>query len=178
MTAGRSSLLVVRRLAVSLTLACVAAVAIAACGDDEGGKTTTVVETVTTATTTATTGTSTTPGASQSFAAFQSPSKNIGCVAQDGYARCDIRDRDWQPPARPADCDVDYGQGLSVQAGEAATFVCAGDTALDDAAPVLEYGTATKRGLVQCESAQAGITCRDEETGRGFFISRQSYKLL
>lgn len=157
-----------------------AALAIAACGDDDGGKTTTIVETTTVqANTTSTeTGTTSTTTAPESFAAFQSPSRNIGCVASDGFARCDIRDRDWQSPAKPAGCEVDYGQGLSIQAGEAATFVCAGDTALDSGAPVLEYGASTKRGLVRCESAQAGITCRDEESGRGFFISRESYKLL
>lgn len=154
-----------------------AAIAVASCGDDDG-KTTTIVPTATAQTTPSATGGSTSTAAPESFAAFQSPSKNIGCVATDGYARCDIRDRQWQPPAKPAGCEVDYGQGLLISAGEPAGFVCAGDTALDSDAPVLAYGAATKRGLVRCESAQAGITCRDEESGRGFFISRESYKLL
>lgn len=166
-----------RVLALALSMICV--VALAGCGD-EGGKTTTVVQTTSAPASTSDAGatTTTTTTAPQSLTAFQSPSRNIGCVASDGFARCDVRDRAWQPPAKPAGCEVDYGQGLSIRAGEAAALVCAGDTALDSGAPVLEYGASTKLGLVRCESAQAGITCRDEESGRGFFISRESYKLL
>lgn len=167
---------------VTALLVLTAALAIASCGDD-GGKTTTIVQTTSAPASTSEAGgttatTTTTTTAPQSLTAFQSPSRNIGCVASDGFARCDVRDRAWQPPAKPAGCEVDYGQGLSIRAGEAAALVCAGDTALDSGAPVLEYGASTKLGLVRCESAQAGITCRDEESGRGFFISRESYKLL
>ena len=38
-----------------------------------------------------------------------------------------IIDRDWSPPPRPADCEFDYGQGISLAPGEQAQFVCAGD---------------------------------------------------
>ena len=55
------------------------------------------------------------------------------------WARCDIIDRDWSPPAQPADYEFDYGQGISLASGEHAQFVCAGDTAFG-ADEVLPYG--------------------------------------
>jgi hypothetical protein len=92
--------------------------------------------------------------------------------------RCDIDKRDWDPPARPASCpdQVDYGQGIELRAGSKAKFVCAGDTALGAGDP-LPYGQSIAAGLLRCESAESGISCRDVETGRGFSLSIQSYDL-
>jgi hypothetical protein len=61
----------------------------------------------------------------------------------DGGARCDIRKRDWKPLPRPASCppQTDYGQGLQVAHGGQASFVCAGDTALEPGLASLSYGT-------------------------------------
>jgi hypothetical protein len=99
----------------------------------------------------------------------------VGCNAD--WARCDIIDRDWSPPPRPADCEFDYGQGISLAPGEQAEFVCAGDTAFG-ADEVLPYGQSITAEVLQCESAQSGITCRDVRTGHGFSISRQAYRLF
>src|SRR5690349_1741503 len=58
-----------------------------------------------TATGTATTSTQAeSPTRFVSLATFQSPSGNIGCVIAGDIARCDIVQRTWQPPARPASC--------------------------------------------------------------------------
>ena len=92
-------------------------------------------------------------------------------------ARCDIIDRDWYPPARPTDCEYDYGQGISITPGGSAQFVCAGDTAFG-ADDVLAYGDAIRAGSMRCESAESGITCRDTGTGRGFSIAREAYRLF
>lgn len=110
---------------------------------------------------------------------FRSPSGNIGCVMFEGGARCDIRKRDWSPPSRPASCpeQVDFGQGLSVDHTGTASFVCAGDTALDPSATPLEYGEASEMGGTQCISRSEGITCANH-SGHGFFVSIQSYKLF
>jgi hypothetical protein len=70
----------------------------------------------------------------------------------------DIIDRDWSPPARPADCEFDYGQGISLAPGEQAQFMCAGDTAFG-ADEVLPYGESITAGALQCDSAEGGITC-------------------
>jgi hypothetical protein len=55
--------------------------------------------------------------------------------------------------------------------------VCAGDTVFgsDD---VLPYGESITAGVLRCESADSGITCRDTKTGHGFSIARQAYQLF
>ncbi len=108
---------------------------------------------------------------------FRSPTGNIGCALSDGSARCDINTRDWSPPGRPADCpsDVDFGQGLIVSGSGPAQFVCAGDTALDPSGPALDYGQEAQVGSFSCTSRSDGMTCRNLDTGSGFFISRQRY---
>ena len=108
---------------------------------------------------------------------FVSPTGNVSCMIDADWARCDIIDRDWSPPPSPADCEFDYGQGISLAPGEQAQFVCAGDTAFG-ADEVLPYGDSIAAGVLRCESAESGITCRDTKTGRGFAISIESYRLF
>ena len=108
---------------------------------------------------------------------FVSPSGNVSCMLDADWARCDIIDRDWSPPPRPADCEFDYGQGISLAPAEQAQFVCAGDTAFG-ADEVLPYGESITAGVLRCESAQSWITCRDVRTGHGFSISREAYRLF
>ncbi|WP_240630783.1 DUF6636 domain-containing protein [Mycolicibacterium sp. GF69] len=108
---------------------------------------------------------------------FQSPSGNVSCIIDVDYVRCDILDRDWPLPPRPADCELDYGQGIEMNRGQRAQFVCAGDTTFGGA-EVLGYGEAIRAGAMRCESAEAGVTCRDGDEDRGFFLSRESYQLF
>ncbi len=108
---------------------------------------------------------------------FISPTGNVACMIDADWARCDIIDRDWSPPPRPADCEFDYGQGISLAPGESAQFVCAGDTAFGTD-EVLPYGDSITAGVLRCESADAGITCRDAQTSHGFSISQQAYQLF
>lgn len=110
---------------------------------------------------------------------FQSPSGNVGCYIDPTTVRCDIAERDWPLPARPADCDlhVDFGQGLILSAGGEARFVCAGDTALGYG-ETLAYGSSIAAGTLTCDSAESGITCRDSATQHGFAISRQAYQIF
>jgi hypothetical protein len=115
--------------------------------------------------------------------AFHSPSGNVGCQISPTSVRCDIDQRDWSPPPRPADCRLDFGQGISIEAGGPAHFVCAGDTArvlppYGGAGEPLPYGEAITAGPMRCESAESGMTCRDAGTGRGFSISREAYRLF
>lgn len=108
---------------------------------------------------------------------FVSPTGNVSCMVDADFARCDIMDRDWSPPPRPADCEFDYGQGISLAPDEQPQFVCAGDTTFG-ADEVLPYGQSITAGLLRCESAQSWITCRDVRTGHGFSISREAYRLF
>jgi hypothetical protein len=108
---------------------------------------------------------------------FISPTGNVACMIDADWARCDIIDRDWSPPPRPADCEFDYGQGISLAPGEPAQFVCAGDTAFGTD-EVLPCGDSITAGMLRCDSADAGITCRDTQTSHGFSISQQAYQLF
>ena len=108
---------------------------------------------------------------------FVSPSGNVSCMVDADSARCDIIDRDWSPPPRPADCEFDYGQGISLAPDEQAQFVCAGDTAFG-ADEVLPYGQSITAGVLRCESAKAWISCSDVRSGHGFSISREAYRLF
>ena len=108
---------------------------------------------------------------------FISPTGNVACMIEPSWARCDIIDRDWSLPPRPADCEFDYGQGISLNAGGPAEFVCAGDTAFGPD-EVLPYGSSKVAGALRCESAESGITCRDGQTGHGFSIAREAYRIF
>lgn len=112
------------------------------------------------------------------FTGFRSPSANIGCyIDAAAGVRCDIARRDWRVPPRPASCDVDYGQGISLGRTGRARFVCAGDTALGPAR-VLGYDRRIRRGAYTCTSTPRGITCINRRTRHGFFLSRQRYRLF
>jgi hypothetical protein len=123
------------------------------------------------------TGTQATDRVVHELTGFVAPSGNVSCMLDADWARCDIIDRDWSPPLRPADCEFDYGHGISLAPGEQAQFVCADDTAFG-ADEVLPYGESITAGLLRCESTEAGITCRDTKTSRGFEISREAYRLF
>lgn len=117
------------------------------------------------------------PAHAEPLIGFSSPSGNIGCYVAEDYVRCDIAERDWAPPPRPAGCEFDYGQGIAFADGDPPAFVCAGDTALHAGAP-LAFGRNVAAGPMQCTSQETGVTCRDTRTGGGFTISRQAYELF
>lgn len=109
--------------------------------------------------------------------AFTSPSGNVGCHLDASVARCDIRERSWAPPLRPASCQFAYGQGMALRPGRPAEFVCSGDSTLGAGAE-LGYGDSITAGTLRCESADTGITCRDTKTRHGFTLSREAYHLF
>jgi hypothetical protein len=88
-----------------------------------------------------------------------------GCYLDVDYVRCDIGEADWSPPPRPADCEYDYGQGITIVPGGRAEFVCAGDTGLAPDGTALAYGQSISAGVLQCDSAESGITCRASTLG-------------
>lgn len=143
-----------------------------------GGEETTIGESTSTSTSTAEDGAPPPADVEVSeLTGFSSPTGNIGCYIEPGTVRCDIGERDWKPPAKPADCGGDYGQGITMDAGGAPEFVCANDSALG-AGDVLDYGRSIGAGLLRCESAATGMTCTDTETGRGFMLAKESYELF
>ncbi len=108
---------------------------------------------------------------------FVTPSGNIACAVSGTGARCDIGDRSWTAPPKPASCPLDYGNGLSVSAS-GAVVACAGDTLLHSTASVLAYGHGIRNGQVQCVSQSAGVRCEYLPTGHGFTIAKEAYTLF
>jgi hypothetical protein len=112
------------------------------------------------------------------------PSGNIACyvtsgtpgdATDPGQARCDIRQDSWTPPERPASCSGDWGHSLTV-GPDGAAFACVSDSAVND--NVVGYGTTQVRGAFSCSVDQSGVTCTDRDTGHGFAISSERYRLF
>jgi hypothetical protein len=108
---------------------------------------------------------------------FLSPSRNIGCYLTSANARCDIREREWLAPPKPADCPTDWGHALAVRGDAPGGFRCAGDTAIGGQ-PVLPYGSVARRGPVECRSEETGVECVNLDTGHGFAVSAAEYRLF
>jgi hypothetical protein len=112
----------------------------------------------------------------ESQAVFSTPSKNIACAMEPSFTRCDISERSWSAPPKPASCELDYGNGLAINAGTAG-ITCAGDTVLG-APRILPYGQAVRVGTVACTSSAAGVRCADQATGHGFLLAKESYQVF
>ena len=108
---------------------------------------------------------------------FRTPSKNIVCALNRSAVRCDIAQNKWKLPAKPADCEFDWGNGIYLQAGTA-TFTCASDSLLGAPTQTLEYGHALRSGDVVCSSEKTGLTCKNDKTGRGFTMSISRYSFF
>ncbi|MFI6072905.1 DUF6636 domain-containing protein [Actinoplanes sp. NPDC051343] len=108
---------------------------------------------------------------------FQSPSKNITCDLTTGAVRCEIIKRDWEPPPKPASCELGWGHGMSIENGRA-DFVCAGDTVIGTASEVLPYGSSLRAGNVQCDSGNVSLRCVDEKSQHGFTLAVADYNLF
>ncbi len=155
------------------------AVALAGCGSDTKTVTETQTQGVSTAEAPTASAAAAVPAGNHGPHYFETPSHNIGCYLDSRSVRCDIRERDWSPPPKPRYCikaGVDWGQGVAVGAHRA-SIVCAGDTTLGGPG-LLGYGRSARRGPVYCLSRAAGITCRNADTGHGFFLSRARYRLF
>jgi hypothetical protein len=116
---------------------------------------------------------------------FTTPSRNIYCRyfddgsgdSPDPAIRCDIRERSATLP-RPNDCDLEWGDAVQITSrGEAGTWVCHGDTTVDDDLLVLPYGSAWKHGRLACTSDPKGLTCLNPN-GHGFRLSKATQQVF
>ncbi len=108
---------------------------------------------------------------------FRTPSGNIGCVYDSSppYLRCDIRTGLKPRPTRPASCDLDWGDSVSLGRTGRTQLSCHGDTVFGSRGRVLRYGTKWTRGPFSCRSRTTGLTCRNT-AAHGFFLSRQRWR--
>ena len=91
--------------------------------------------------------------------------------------RCDIGRKSWSAPAKPADCELDWGTGLSLQGADEATFTCAGDTVLG-AEEKLEYGDSLRAGDFLCSSDSKAMRCENVSSGHGFTLAIARYTVF
>ncbi len=108
---------------------------------------------------------------------FLSPTGNIGCRLGPSSVRCDIRQRDFVVPPKPASCNLDWGNALGLNSQGAGQFRCVGDTAIGGVIAVLAYGSVARRGPFECRSSENGTECVDLDTGHGIFLSRGEFRL-
>lgn len=113
------------------------------------------------------------------YTVFESPTGNILCGItgrESNDVRCDIGERDWEPPPRPAECEFDYGTGTELDDSGAA-ITCASD-AVGEPELTLEYGERIQGGDILCTSTESGMTCTHQGTGHGFRLARAEYELF
>lgn len=108
------------------------------------------------------------------YAAFQSPSGNIGCDIRDGIAACVVGENSWNAPPPDEYCDATWGISVEV-AGSLGTLTCRGDATAQG--PALPYGYEIEFGPVLCRSEESGVTCDNRTTGHGFKVNRASFDL-
>lgn len=134
------------------------------------------------------------------MAAFVTPSGQIVCLLAGDGVRCDYfaEDKAWEAP-KPGNCDIDTGSSLHVD--RTAGTACVGDSIVAKAAldggldtwrkptdpsvpwngltlVALPYGSTLVVGPFRCDSATDGVTCQNESTGHGFFMSRPSIRFF
>jgi hypothetical protein len=102
---------------------------------------------------------------------FQMPSKNIGCTQGEGVLVCDVLSG--LKPEPDQECELDW-TGMEMERLGPSQPRCAGDTAYDQSAPVLEYGEAWQRNGFLCVSMTTGLDCTNEDS-HGFTLSRERW---
>jgi hypothetical protein len=101
-------------------------------------------------------------------ASFYSPSRNLICEIDDGYAGyVRVYCQSLNPP-HSVHMGLD-GQ-LKICSGASAATRCIGNAA--EQTPILGYGKQVTVGRFRCRSEQAGVTCTVIKSGKGFLINR------
>jgi hypothetical protein len=108
---------------------------------------------------------------------FSIPSRNIGCMGDSTFVRCDISQTRVKPPPKPRSCRFDWGNAFQLGPRGRARRVCVSDSALGSRR-ILRYGQTQRLGRrISCTSRRAGLTCRNRD-GHGFFLSRNRIRLF
>ncbi|MDR7125324.1 DUF6636 domain-containing protein [Pseudotabrizicola sp. 4114] len=119
------------------------------------------------------------PAMAEDFYAFQSPTGNIGCyiaIEEETMARCDLAE--FTPSFQDSgDCELDFGHAFAVGQYGRAGAICAGDSALNDEAEVLEYGEEIYIEGITCWSEPTGMSCANDN-GHGFSVSKRSQEVF
>ncbi|OLT50788.1 hypothetical protein [Cellulosimicrobium sp. CUA-896] len=111
---------------------------------------------------------------------FASETRNITCEMTDLGVTCSIAELATQP-APVAGCDGAVGYQVVLDAdGVRQPCVPTGEQPQPAAAdvPVLPYGESRTVGGFTCDSANTGMTCRDDATGQGFTVAKAGIRSI
>ena len=109
---------------------------------------------------------------------FQTPSGNTQCL-YDGsrkVLRCTVLNSTAKLTPKPADCELDWGSDVELNATGRPGGVCAGDTIAGQYRTV-KYGVTWRRGPFSCTPATTGLTCRNL-SNHGFTISKAKQRFF
>jgi Bacterial SH3 domain len=105
---------------------------------------------------------------------FKTPTKNVYCVLEEIWLRCDVKPIVGPVSPKPPNCYLDWGDAFVVTPNSDGGYVlCHGDTVENDALPTLPYGSSWSRDGYTCMSDRTAVTCTNEES-HGFRLSRTS----
>ncbi len=116
------------------------------------------------------------PASAAGIVGFHSPSGNIRCDIFKQGVRCDIQQRSWQSPPKPNSCEFDWGQSIGLTHMGKAHFLCVSDATEQGA--TLNYGDSISVHGFRCKSLTSGVRCKGKQSGHGFKLSRESYRLF
>ncbi len=109
------------------------------------------------------------------LARFASPSRNITCQITSAGASCGIAELD-QQPAPVEGCDGTTGYVVALDGEGQVSLPCVPSSEQPKKAPgsadVLEYGESVTEGDYTCSSAETGMSCTYDPSGRGFSLAR------
>lgn len=109
------------------------------------------------------------------LAQFASPSRNITCEITTAGASCGIAELD-QQPAPVEGCDGTTGYVVALDGDGRVSLPCVPPSEqpekASEGADVLEYGESITEGDYTCSSAESGMSCTYDPSGRGFSLAR------
>ncbi|QIK83737.1 hypothetical protein [Sanguibacter sp. HDW7] len=114
--------------------------------------------------------------ATRSVGQFMLPSGNIACGLGGGGARCEIADADFGTDPAGA-CAGRWGGLISVGAGVGEPGCLEGWSALGSGT-VLRYGESTRVDGFSCAVSTAGVACRNDATGHGFWLRSSEFRVF
>ena len=116
--------------------------------------------------------TTTTTTTKAKTASFYSPSRNLSCEIDDGYASL-VRAY-CQSLNRPHSVHMGLDGKLTICGGTSAATRCLGN--IGEHTPILGYGKQVTVGRFRCRSEPAGVTCTVIKSGKGFLINSAGIK--
>jgi hypothetical protein len=115
------------------------------------------------------------PAEDAQLAAFASPSGNITCSMNENTVTCGIAELG-QQPAPVEGCEGTTGYVVTIDGEGKVALPCVAPAdqpkAASGGSDVLDYGESRTEGDFTCTSADTGMSCQHDPSGRGFSIAR------